>query len=71
MKQGFQMCCIGQYKTLAGGKQLFSSDIYTDKSKITEEVIEKFKDLCADGGGMFDLDKKTMKVVIVDVNIIE
>lgn len=71
MKKAYQMCCIGEYVSLVGKRQIFSKDIFTDKSKITEEVIEKFKDICADGEGFFDLNRDTMKLVIVDVNIIE
>jgi len=69
--KAYQMCCNGRYVFSNAVKTLYSENIYLRKESITEEVIDKFKDYCAEGGVLCDMDKSSMVVKVLELEIID
>jgi len=69
--KGYQMYCKGVSLNFSEKKTIFNGKIYLRKESITEEKIQAFMDVCADGGGIYDMDKSTIIIKIAEVLVIE
>jgi len=65
----YQLIFKGQYAYFGGKAKIHSKKVYRNKKDITEEVIEEFINLCCDGGGLYDIEKDTVEVKIVELHL--
>lgn len=68
--KAYQLVFKGRYTCFSGGRTLFSQKIYTKREMITDEVIGDFKDKCCDGGGVYDMDRDTCEIKVIEVEIV-
>jgi len=66
----YQLIFKGSYKCFGGNVKFNSKLVYKNKEDITEKVIEDFIDICCDGSGLFDVDRSTVELKIVELILI-